>query len=78
MNRKLRGQIKRYSQVCQSQRGSVAKLRSCKSIQTAADSHDLSALDEAVCDHAVDFIAEMESPPELFSQIYDKVREFRK
>ena len=77
MNRKLRGLIKHYSQVCKAQRVSVAKQRSCESMQTAADNHDLSVLDMVVCDHAVDFIKSMENPPELFGQIYDKVREFR-
>ena len=78
MNRNLRGLIRHYSQVCKAQRVSVAKQRSCESMQTAADNHELSVLDEAVCDHAFDFIRDMENPSKLFGQIYDKVREFRK
>ena len=78
MNGKLRGLINRYVEVCQSEYVSVEHLNSCLKMKKAADNHDLKALDESVCDHAIDFIEDMESPPDLFGEIYDITSMFRK
>ena len=77
MNRALRGLIRRYTQLCVIQCVPVKQLHSCHEMQLAADNHDLEILDEAVCDHALDFNIDMENPPELFAEIYDKIRAFR-